>query len=92
MTVSIKTDHTGLGTSQEVAGDKVLYAVNFSAGPGVGTAVAEINIAGDWIAISGDITSDTLAVPFEAGDRDHRFRIRITAFTSGTITSYIRGS
>lgn len=92
MTASIKTDHTGLGSTQEVAGDKFLYAVDFSTGPGVGTAVAEINMAGDWIAVSGDITADSQAALFEAGDRDHRFRVRISAFTSGTITSYIRGS
>lgn len=86
----VKTDHTATGSSQEMASyANVVYHADFTTGTGVGTANFEVNIGGDWLVVASSSSDIALAV-HAAGDQAHlRYRWNVTAYTSGTITTYM---
>ena len=89
-----KDSATATGAQTVVSGRRVAHAINFSTGTGVGTAVLEMLIEGDWIPVIAPIANG-------AGDSDVTFvdagqvvswRWNVTAFTSGTIVLYVLAS
>lgn len=84
-------DFTATGTSPELAARKCVYGVDMETDTAAGTVRLEINLDGNWVNIEQIADNDKVAL-FDAGDREHAFRWRCTAYTQGTIRTYLSGN
>lgn len=87
---AIKTDHTATGPGQEMASyGNVTYHADFTSGTGVGEAIFEVNVGGNWLVIAKATTDIPLSVHPAGGGEHSRYRWNIPDYTSGTITTYM---
>lgn len=87
-----KTAHTSTGQSEVVScRGTVTYYADFSTGSGVGTAQLQVSLGGDWVPADDAITANMTTAEVCESTRFLKYRWNISAYTSGTITTYLEG-
>ena len=88
-----KVSHTATGThTPDTLARKWLYAADYTTGSGVGTAQLQVQFGGDWLSVVS-VTADKVPTLLEwsvQGENAVPTRWEITAFTSGTIATYLK--
>lgn len=88
----IKTEHTSTGQSEilsVVNRSSVRYYADFSSG--AGTVQLQVKIGGDWLPADTAITSTMSVVEVADAPSSQilEYRWNVSAFTSGTIVTYL---
>lgn len=84
-----KASHTATGTPvPDTLARKWVYAADFTTGTGVGTAQLQIEMGGDFLEVV-EVTADKVPTLLEFGENAYPTRWEITAYTSGTIATYL---
>ncbi len=88
----LKTSFTATGQSDIVRSRGIVtYYADFTTGSGVGTAQLQINMNGDWCPADDSITASMTTVEVAETKGYNQYRWNVSAYTSGTITLYLKG-
>ena len=86
----MKTDFTGTGQSDVIyARRTITYYADFTTGSGSGTVQLQCQIDGDWLPADDAITADMTTVEVGETCRIMAYRWNCSAYSSGTITTYL---
>lgn len=86
----LKTVFDAVGVSSEFYGSEVISAAEFTAGTGVGTVQLQTKLAGDWVDVGSAVTADSAPALALSTKKNQLYRWSCTAFTSGTIATYLQ--